>query len=606
MDRELIIQTLDAACKEKNFRFQVITEPSLLHIYINRKRDRLPDYAVLSETIKNAVLDLNFPDLEGLWLYSRIRGEIEPDWDTFIELVPCPVTIGEAPDSIANSKCNSPPAAIEKVAFPEIENVSANSEPEPNDEEDIAEEEMISEGSRFASYCFIANKGLLANKLLPPQLKIARIVRFLHDLPEHIKPQILPLLQEYFKTGKCPDISELSIGIQNWFGQLTHLSQPETRKAAIWLSRYCFDPETTMSQIQEVFEAEAVKKKTEAKAKAKMEIEEEEAECEIVSLDNNDVLYRRRHENEPRSRQARSLDANNNILLLPMAWIIATLIFVILGVNIASSPAGMSSICQQYSGSVSYCQLAVNLTGEKNIDKVLTKTDTRSFTTRQEELGAYACQRYANVKAGVPFKDADPQDTPAISSKGQKVLNNLYAVTATQKNFRPEGNAKVRVGCVYASDRSEKFPVLLASDTIPNNWPQETYQPSQVALSPQSFSFFWLPIFLGISTIFATVGISIAAAFGLGFRVDRLQTIYIAALILSIVESATVDLPVFGLAANVALQSLALGITSMFIKGFKIDWTMGYKVVAAGAVAIMGTKWVMRWIFYLLLYSLLN
>lgn len=613
MDRELIIQALDNAYQDQDLRFQVVTEASLLHIYINRKTERIPDYSVLSETIEQAIAALNIPDLEGLWLYSRILGEIEPDWRTYVELISFPTTIGELQQPIEVPK-SEPPPEVEAETDKSSEVVEVNSETEVKSDsstETGQDDAPLSEGFNLSSYCFIRNQGLLSNQLLPPQLKIAKIVRFLHNLPDYAKQETLPLLQEYFKRRKLPDISNLSIGIQKWFGQIKALNEPDTRKAAIWLSRYCREPDSTMSQIQTVFDAEAAEAKAMAEAEAKAKIEalnspETLNESDVIPLSNNQNLARPSNLLDERNQQTSGLRIKKNILLISIGWIVATLIFVVLGIYSTSSPPGMSSICKQYPGSPSYCRLAVEIVGEKNIKKILTKPQTRSFTPKQEELAAYACQRYANVKAGIPLKDDATQDTPPVSSLGNKVLSNIYVVTVKQNNFRQQGKARIRVGCVYESGKNEKFPILLASDTIPNNWPEEPYQGSKVNLSVQSFGIFSLLIFFGISTIFAAVGISIAAAFGLGIQVNQLQTIYLAAVILSLMESSVVNLPIYSFVTSVALQSLALGITSIFIKGFKINWTLGYKVIAAGAVAVMGTTLVLRWLFYLFLYSLIN
>jgi hypothetical protein len=590
MDRELIIQTLKNACNDRDLRFQVITEESVWHVYINRKTDRIPDYSLLSVTIKNAIASLNIPDLEGLWLYSRFLGKIEPDWQTFIELNSFPTTLGASTQLTDHTLRDSSVAAI------------AREESSQDVDSDFRNEEAeVAQDFTLSSYCFIYNQGLLSSPLLPPQLKIAKIVQFLHNLPDYAQQQTLPVLEIYFQRGKLPDISDLTVGIQNWFKQITDLSQPESRKAAIWLSRYCFEPEATMSQIQSVLDAEAAKAAAQAEAQIAepSDIQEFSRESEVISPSNSDTLYRRRHQLD------RSI-LHNKILLIPLAWIAATLIFIVLGINVVRSSPEMATICQNSPGSPHYCKLAVALVGEKKMEAVLNQSSTYTFTSRQKRLSVYACQRYANVKAGIPFKDTDPKNTPAISTSGETVLSNIYVVTSKQNNFHQEEEATVRVGCVYASGENEKFPVLLASDTIPNNWPQETYRGNNLNLSPQSFGIFSFLIFCGVNTVFAGVGIFLAAAFGLGIKVNQLQTLYLAAVVLGFMEAAVANLPIFGFVANVALQTLTLGMTSIFVRGFKIDWSLGYKIIAAGAVTVMGTNWVLRWLFYLFLYSFVN
>jgi hypothetical protein len=86
MDQESILQALKSACGNKNFRFQVIVQDSQLHIYINRKAELKPDYNFLTDLIIQAIASLELDSIDSMWLYSRKFGEIEPDWQTWVEL----------------------------------------------------------------------------------------------------------------------------------------------------------------------------------------------------------------------------------------------------------------------------------------------------------------------------------------------------------------------------------------------------------------------------------------------------------------------------------------------------------------------------------------
>ena len=108
MDRELIIQALKSTCGNKNFRFQVLVQNFKLHIYVNYKTEKHPDYLLLTDLVTKAITSLNFANAslsldsyQGMWLYSRKLGDIEPEWQTYVEF---PVKIDpDDLDTLANS-----------------------------------------------------------------------------------------------------------------------------------------------------------------------------------------------------------------------------------------------------------------------------------------------------------------------------------------------------------------------------------------------------------------------------------------------------------------------------------------------------------------------
>ncbi|WP_319421289.1 hypothetical protein [Pleurocapsa sp. FMAR1] len=94
MDRELIIQALKSTCGNKNFRFQVLVQNFKLHIYVNYKTEKHPDYLLLTDLVTKAITSLNFANAslsldsyQGMWLYSRKLGDIEPEWQTYVEFL---------------------------------------------------------------------------------------------------------------------------------------------------------------------------------------------------------------------------------------------------------------------------------------------------------------------------------------------------------------------------------------------------------------------------------------------------------------------------------------------------------------------------------------
>lgn len=566
MDEKLIIQALKSACVGENLRFQVIVKKSKLYIYINRKADKQLDYNLLTATISEAIANLKFDSLQGLWLYSRILGEIAPDWQTFI-----------------------------KFPLPESESVQEAEVIEDKFTQNEKAAAIITQDKNINSYCFIHNKTLLSSELLPPQLEIARIVQFFHYLSDINKQLILPLLDKYFRSAHSPDIKDFSVGIQQWFRQIRELNDDKTRKLAIWLSRYCFDTTATMSQVEAAIEREIEREK-----EATPELEELESDIETntqysftpshnISLSDSNMLDDENGENSKKI----VLPPAVKKLLLPLGWILVTLIFILLGIHTAKSSVFISeqtpAICQNITGSSDRCRLAVNLVGEAKLNKTL-KT-TKLLTPSTETASLYGCQRYANVKAGVPFSNVNPNRTPVISDYGEKILPNVYLVDVRQNNFQA-GEATIRVACVYTSGKDEISPVLLAADLIPNNWPQEAYG-SNLTKSTVSFGFYDFLIKLGLYPIFTAIGIAIASGFNLGIKVSKSQTIYIVALILGIVQLITGQLPFLGLIANLAIPSLITLAIAFLIKDFTINWSAGYLWVAAGTLTIVATRFIL-------------
>ena len=118
------------------------------------------------------------------------------------------------------------------------------------------------EESVFLQYCFISNKRLLDSDLVAPKLNISYLVNSFQDFSLENKKMLLPLLNQYFQEQKVVTEEEkenFSPEIQEWIEKITELSSEDTRKAAIWFSRYCYNPEKTIAEIRKVFTAEALK-----------------------------------------------------------------------------------------------------------------------------------------------------------------------------------------------------------------------------------------------------------------------------------------------------------------------------------------------------------
>ncbi len=610
MDQELVIKALKSACGNKNFRFQIIVQDSQLHIYINRKTDQQPDYSFLIDRVTLAIASLSLDSLDGIWLYSRQLGEVEPDWQAFVEL-----STETNSDNIneINTISNFP----DFEDFPEDDSAGDTGllhdtgmiHGKPFKEEQIdtfvsklteteveATNNLDSNNISLAQYCFVSNKQLLTSDIISPDKETIRLVKFFHHLSDNNKQKILPALDSYFKLAKTPNIEKLSVAVQKWFKQIAELNDDRRRLVAIWLSRYCFDSSATLAEFKTVIEKNAAITTVKKTKRSNTEYSFTPADTdnkETISDDEQlDHLPQEKFKLPPLVKK----------LGLPFVWTLATLVLMMLGIYTSNPEAGITSqkipsLCNSTIGSANYCRLAINLAGENTIKQ--SPQSIFPLTEVTETLATYGCQRYANLKAGVSG-NVDPQQTPVISSYGEKILPHIYVVEAKQKSVEQPEN--IRVGCVYTTGQGERSPKLLAADIIPQNWPAEHYQKQVDSKSNVSFGIYTNLVNLGLYTIFAAVGIAIASKFNLGIKVNHPQTIYLVALILGVVQLIAGELPVLGLVVNIALPILTILATSLLIKDFEINRHDGYYLVVAGILTIIA----IQFLLYGLCLSLIN
>ena len=86
MNKQQIINAIADACQDKSLRFQVIIQDSALHIYINRPTVAQLNYQQLKQKIYTTIVKLYSTELSNIWLYCRVLGEIEPDWQSVLEI----------------------------------------------------------------------------------------------------------------------------------------------------------------------------------------------------------------------------------------------------------------------------------------------------------------------------------------------------------------------------------------------------------------------------------------------------------------------------------------------------------------------------------------
>ncbi|MEY2834099.1 MAG: hypothetical protein RLZZ574_3359 [Cyanobacteriota bacterium] len=479
---------------------------------------------------------------------------------------------------------------------------------------DTTEAANFSPNNNLAQYCFIDNPELLTGTKVSPSKTVMRLVKFFHYLSNSDQQQLPPILESYLREGviQQEEISaensaeEISPAIQNWLKQIGALDEKERSAFALWLSCYCFDPTATLEELKTI---SAQNQNT-----PQMKIKQANRSTLYGFVPVNDDSP------EPSTRQDQ-LDELNELdetkfqlpsmvkkldkKLLPGIWILTTTILIILGIishnsQIVTTSAQTSALCKNTIGSLEYCRLAVDLAGEKAIAQ--TPKNLFPLTEETESVAAYGCARYANLKAGIAIAKIAPKTTPVISSHGEKIFPHIYVVEAEQKKAKQLGN--IKVGCVYTTGQGQRSPKKLAADLIPLNWPREQYRQQTEPGKNLSFGIFTNPINLGLSTIFAALGIAIAAWLNLGLKINHTHTIYLVALILGMVQLATTLLMpanLFGLLGAIAFPSLTIAIVSLLLKDFQLNWKRGYASIAISVLAIVAVQF----LFYSLCLSLI-
>ena len=298
MIEEQILGAIAEKIDSDSLNLQVITQEQTLYLYINRGREADLDYDWLTAKIQDAVTGLTDCDFTLIELYSRIFGEVEPDWHTSLELVAADLesitseiagivednqtlTLGLEQKPEVNSFANAEVESLEESET--SEEVVANSESivvEPGNQEqtlldsseetiqdseaskpDQEEEEKFSESPispednpeaaivDFSQYCFIRNRSLLEAELVSPSANLAELITTFDEFSALIKRSQLPLLEAYLKQDQSPEIEELEPPVKAWWTEILALDGDPKRKFAIWMSRYCCDCETTMTKI---------------------------------------------------------------------------------------------------------------------------------------------------------------------------------------------------------------------------------------------------------------------------------------------------------------------------------------------------------------------
>ncbi|MEY2858572.1 MAG: hypothetical protein RLZZ74_2885 [Cyanobacteriota bacterium] len=468
--------------------------------------------------------------------------------------------------------------------------------PQKDDSGESTEGANFSTHNKLAQYCFISDHQLLTEKATAPSKEVMRLVKFFHYLAEEDQQQLAPIVESYLRDGLMEPCAEPLPAIQNWLTKISALGGEEQSTFALWLSRYCFAPTVTLEEFKTIAVQNAagmnIKEANRATEYSFVPVKDDSSLP--VTIEEDIKLDQGKFQLPPRVKQLVKQ------LILPGIWILVTMILILVGIMSHNSPnvatsAEIPALCKNTIGNREYCRLAVDLAGEKAIAQA--PKSLFPLTEVTESIADYGCARYANLKSGMAIAKIDPETTPVISSHGEKVFPHIYVVEAEQKNPLQLENTKV--GCVYTTGQGQRSPKKLAADLIPVNWPTEQYQQQTQQGKNHSFGRLAKPITLGLSTIFAALGIAIASWLNLGLKVHRTHTIYLVALLLGMVQLGITQLMpanFLGLLGGIIFPILAILMASLALPDFQLNGQRGYGYIAISVLAILAIEF--------LLYSL--
>lgn len=195
-----------------------------LVIVYNRPQDEHLNYPDLIRKTITKLHSLKVKPPKTVTFYSRKLGTEEIDWQKTIN-----IRATEQPKTAS-------PATSEEVPDTPVDT------PEP-----------VSSSRQLADFCFTRNKALVKADLPPPDRKIAENVKFFHELDERTKLELAPFLESFCKSPEHTSLASVPSEFRQWFEDLKSLKDAEFRSQAVWLSRYCYDRDKTMTTINDLF-----------------------------------------------------------------------------------------------------------------------------------------------------------------------------------------------------------------------------------------------------------------------------------------------------------------------------------------------------------------
>ncbi|MBD2074684.1 hypothetical protein H6F86_12455 [Phormidium sp. FACHB-592] len=289
-----------------------------------------------------------------------------------------------------------------------------------------------------------------------------------------------------------------------------------------------------------------------------------------------------------------------------MLGLTALFVVVFIGaIKFLAKPPAATEICQDAAGAPGYCQLAVQMVGEQTLHDL--KTAATPFTPEMEAKGLSFCENTSDLQIQETQRNPSRRSTRYSASIRPELVFPGVMLVETQLKASPQANTPLfRTACLFTGNENQVE--LITKVVLPNGWPQEPYQGKQEWEPMQrSLKVYQILIMLGSGTLFTAIGLFASAAFNLGFQIYTIRGLFRTASILGTLDTLLIvmtgaKLNLFG---GIPLTCLALGLTQIWVKDLRVDWTSGYRTVAFGVSLMILIRFILNWLLLGFIFSVL-
>ncbi len=240
MNETELVNALDSDGLGLGIVFQVSGSDGALVIVINRPEPAPLDYHLFKVRIIKILEKFDLAGISILYLYSRILGVEECDWQDQV--------------AIANSPKVSPPQDQDSEHKTEL--LKANTQTQ----EAIAspEEPIKTVSKEINQYTFGISEYLINTVAEPPETEIAGLVYFFDQLKMEEKQRVLPALEQFFQTQNQDVFQGFATELSDWLQKIAGLSSRKRKSTSIWLARYCVRGEEILETLTKNLPVEEV------------------------------------------------------------------------------------------------------------------------------------------------------------------------------------------------------------------------------------------------------------------------------------------------------------------------------------------------------------
>jgi hypothetical protein len=442
------------------------------------------------------------------------------------------------------------------------------------------------EPKSLRDYCFVRNPMLLTSEIQPPSGHLSQLLQAFHGLGESAQLELLAHFADWFRQKGFPEDLPWSPEQKDWIDSAT-LEGNDQRRAPIWFSRYCYDSAGTAQLIDRL-----QRPKSEAD-----EPTDPQAESQPPQQTDQKQSETGRNTSTRPSAAIGSFAESLTEKVEPYkpkfpAWAplvalgVASFIAIVSTFFASASFAGGSDMVCKLSKSPKYCKLAVEMVGSEPIVKA--KERGKFLTSAEKEYAAVNCfGQAARFYGSEPFQ-VEMKDV----SKG------LVLADMMVKNERPGAEIPtVRVACLATVVEGKPAPLRVAA--IPENWPKEPYKDESGLSSMSKFAHIQNNPIVRISTVFVftTAGLFLAALLNLGIRIYSTEAVVLTAFSLGVLETIVFSLvPIGGIPAIMATDTLLLFALSFVIKGLRLELSSGYQMISMGIGLMLVIRQLLTWL----------